>query len=513
MNAHQSFSRNGAANLQEIYRPHTSSLLQSKKMTLKCASVRTTRVGGAQRSQGSSATICASCGKDSQVMKSVVVVCVLAISVMGQTTGTKAGEVTRVAGESWLNHLHRNFEETSMGKTGRLGPPSSTAGEENPDWQRQLSADSTRKTVTLRGADLYRLNCWGCHGESGLGAPPEINSVINPTRATSTQLVLERMKNLGMDMSRADATQLANQSKTALLERLHKGGTDMPPFPHLTEPEVRAIVAYLKQLAGVPGAEQQQATVEESRLRVGEHIVKSTCHICHSAAGPNPNHEQLFNGAIPPLSTLTVRTNLPEFERKLRGGAPITMGTPPSLFRGRMPVFYYLDEDEVADAYMYLRLFPPEWSSPDPVMPVTEQKASSKIVPVRLNLEPATVTPPSNASNLTMIVAPVAAEIFVGLLLAGGFWFTLREIRRLTALSNSRKVLVMGAGIVAQDAPRSASSMFRAGTLVLTHSTSNDDAVAGVANPGDEPAFHHDDYRRFESSWLARWLEGEDEAA
>lgn len=446
-------------------------------------------------------------------MKSLLV-CLLAVSAMGQTAATKAAEVTLVAGESWLNHLHRNFEETSMGKTGRLGPPSSMKGEENPDWQRQLSVDSTSTTVTLRGADLYRLNCWGCHGESGLGAPPEINSVINPTRATSTQLVMERMKNLGMDMSRADATQLANQSKVALLQRLHKGGTDMPPFPNLSEPEVRAIVGYLKQLAGVPGAEHQQATVEESRLRVGEHVVKSTCHICHSAEGPNPNAEQLFHGSIPPLSTLTTRTSLPEFERKVRNGAPITMGTPPSPFRGRMPVFYYLDQDEVADAYLYLRLFPPEWAVPDPVMPATkQQKAASKAVPVELSIEPTTVAPTSNARDLIMIVAPVAAEIFVGLLLAGGFWFTLQEIRRLTALSNSRKVLVMGAGNVAQDAPRSASSMLRPGTLMLTHSTSNDNAAAGMANPDDEPAFHHDDYCRFESSWLARWLEEEDEAA
>ena len=56
------------------------------------------------------------------------------------------------------------------------------------------------------------------------------------------------MKTIGMDMSRADAAELANQSKAALLQRLHKGGTDMPPFPHLSEPEVRAILSYLKQL-------------------------------------------------------------------------------------------------------------------------------------------------------------------------------------------------------------------------------------------------------------------------
>src|ERR1700756_3108997 len=291
-------------------------------------------------------------------MKRLGVVCALAISALGQTPGAKTVQATPVEGESWLKHLHRTFEETSMGKTGRLGPPRAIGGEETSDRQTSLSADATNQTVTLHGSDLYRLNCWGCHGEFGLGAPPEINSVINPTRAMSTQVILERMKNLGMDMSRADAAVLANQSKAALLERLHKGGTDMPPFPHLSEPEVRAIVAYLKQLAGVPGAEKQQVALEESRLRVGEHIVKSTCHICHNAAGPNPTPEQLLKGAIPPLNTLTTRTSLPDFDRKLRTGAPILMGTPLAAFRGRMPVFYYLGAGEVEDAYLYLRLSP-----------------------------------------------------------------------------------------------------------------------------------------------------------
>ncbi|MBZ5688265.1 MAG: c-type cytochrome [Acidobacteriia bacterium] len=400
-----------------------------------------------------------------------------------------------------------------MGKTGRLGPPTSTGDEGTTGWQLRPAVDSTKRTVILHGADLYRLNCRGCHGEFGLGVPPEINSVINPTRSTSTQLVMERMKNLGMDMSRADAAQLANQSKAALLQRLHQGGTDMPPFPHLSEPEVHAIVAYLKQLAEIPGAEKQQAAVEESRLRVGEHIVKSTCHICHSGAGENPNAEQLFNGAIPPLNTLTTRTNLPEFERKIRSGAPIMMGTPPSPFRGRMPVFYYLSEDEVADAYIYLKLYPPE-SGPDPVMPATEQKqAASKVVPVGFTVESTATASPSNARDLIMIVFPIAAEIFVGLLLAGGLWFTFREIRRLTALSNSRKVLVMGDGSVAQHTLGSASSKARLGRHAQMPSTSDGNATAEVANHDDEPDFHHEDYRRFESSWLARWLEGEDEAA
>lgn len=437
-------------------------------------------------------------------MKSLVVVCVLAISVLGQSADTKAGQVTPVTGESWLNHLHRAFEETSMGKTGRLGP-SSGGDEGTTGWQLRRAAGTTKRTVILHGADLYRLNCRGCHGEFGLGVPPEINSVINPTRSTSTQLVMERMKNLGMDMSRADAAQLANQSKAALLQRLHQGGTDMPPFPHLSEPEVHAIVAYLKRLAEIPGAEKQQAAVEESRLRVGEHIVKSTCHICHGAAGENPSPAQLFNGAIPPLNTLTTRTSLPEFERKIRSGASIVMGTPPAPFRGRMPVFYYLSEEEVADAYMYLKLYPPE-SVPDPVMPAIEQKqAASKISPVGFDVEQTTPAPPSNARDLTVIIFPVAAA----LLLAGGLWFTLREVRRLTALYDSRKAFVMGDGSVAQQAPRSVLSKSRPGK----HSTSNDNDTVGVAIHDDEQPFHHHDYHTFESPWLARWLKREDEAA
>jgi mono/diheme cytochrome c family protein len=175
------------------------------------------------------------------------------------------------------------------------------------------------------------------------------------------------MKKSGMDISQTDAAQLAGQSRAALLQRLHNGGQDMPPFPHLSEAEIRSLAAYLKQLAGVPGAEHEQVGVKESPLRVGEHIVKSTCHVCHSAAGPNPSPQQLMDGAIPPLETLTTRTNRTEFVRKVTQGAPIIMGALPLACRGRMPVFHYLSEDEVADAYMYLTFYPPyHWAVVDP---------------------------------------------------------------------------------------------------------------------------------------------------
>jgi mono/diheme cytochrome c family protein len=361
--------------------------------------------------------------------------------------------VTVVAGESWLVHLNRPFNQTSMGKTGRLGPPAPAPGEEAAHWLPASSSSVAPHTVTLHGSDLYRLNCQGCHGESGQGAPPEINSVINPVRATSVTLVMERMKSTGMDISRADATKLAQQANAALLQRLHSGGQNMPPFPHLDEAEIRSLVMYLEQLAGVPGAEGQQIAVTESPLRVGEHIVKSTCHTCHSAAGPDPDPRQIEDGAIPPLSVLTARKSQPEFIRKVTHGAPILMGTPPMLYRGRMPVFYYLSEQEVADVYLYLTLYPPSESADRDMRialsqqgPTTgggtlppQQAGGSSFIP---NDPPTERQQPTKDTGRPTIVLLSAVGLFVVLLLAGGLGFTMREFQRLSAARQGRSLAV-----------------------------------------------------------------------
>jgi mono/diheme cytochrome c family protein len=302
--------------------------------------------------------------KKALYLKSLCVVLMLAASLSGQTLGTKDATVTAVAGVSWLSHLHRSFDETGMGKTWDLGPPALMPGEETPQWQPGLTPGFATNIVTLHGSDLYRLNCQGCHGGSGAGAPPEINSVINPVRAASVAVIMARTKKIGQEMSRADAAALANQANVLLIDRFHKGGESMPPFPHLSNAEIHLIVAYMEQLSDVPGTARNQVTIKESPYRVGEHIVKSTCHICHDSAGTNPTPQQLLEGAIPPLSTLTTRTNLPDFIRKVTHGAPIILGAMPfsygASYRGRMPVFRYMSEDEAADAYLYLTLYPPQ---------------------------------------------------------------------------------------------------------------------------------------------------------
>src|SRR5690348_8783443 len=73
---------------------------------------------------------------------------------------TGGARISAVKGESWLQHLHRSFDETSMGKTGRLGPPSAAAADAD---DRDYFTSSSRRTVFLSGSDLYRMNCRGCH--------------------------------------------------------------------------------------------------------------------------------------------------------------------------------------------------------------------------------------------------------------------------------------------------------------------------------------------------------------
>jgi mono/diheme cytochrome c family protein len=370
-----------------------------------------------------------------------------------KAVGGKEAAVTAVAGESWLTHLNRPFNETSMGKTWCLGPPAPASGEATSQGQPDGPSAVASQTFTVHGSDLYRMNCQGCHGESGEGAPPEINSVINPVRATSVELVLARMKVSGMEIGRADAVKLAQQSKTALLQRLHNGGENMPPFPHLNEAEVNSLFAYLKQLAAVPGAEREQLAVKESRIRVGEHIVKSTCHTCHAATGPAPDPQQIWNGAIPPLSVLTRRKSRTAFIQKVTHGAPILMGASPMLYRGRMPVFYYLSEEEAADVYLYLTRYPPsESASFDTAIalsqrgpaggggtPPPQRLVSASFAPANQTVE---AQQPRQGTDLQTVALLSGVGLFVILLLAGGLGFTVREFKRLSAKSSGCSVPV-----------------------------------------------------------------------
>ncbi|MBV8206174.1 MAG: c-type cytochrome [Acidobacteria bacterium] len=272
--------------------------------------------------------------------------------------------VTAISGRSWLNHLGAFVNETSMGKTGQWGPAPSEEEDlakvraKAPGGEIAIGAQASG-TIALTGADLYRLECQGCHRTDGRGVPPEINSMINPVRATSPELIRKHMEEMGAPMTAKDARELASQSQSALVQRISHGGLHMPGFLDLNTVEIQALVAYVNQLAGVPGAETRQIRMNEPTTRVGEHLIKATCHICHDATGPKPSAQEMMDGMVPPLSTLTRTRSLNEFVAKVTEGAPVSMGVLELHYRGRMPVFYYIRPEEAAAAYMYLTMYPP----------------------------------------------------------------------------------------------------------------------------------------------------------
>jgi mono/diheme cytochrome c family protein len=216
------------------------------------------------------------------------------------------------------------------------------------------------RPVVLSGADLYRLNCQSCHRAEGTGSPAEIKSVLGLVQGSSVELVRQHLQQEGKAAAGSAARAQATRARADLYQRIQKGGQRMPAFAHLQEADIDAIYAYLTQLAGTPDASPQSRRTT-SWARLGEHVVKGTCHICHDAVGPRPSEQaRLLQGTIPPFTTLLEDKPVVDFVTKVRSGAPVMTADPAFHYRGRMPVFSYLQDVEVAAAYMFLVDYPPQ---------------------------------------------------------------------------------------------------------------------------------------------------------
>ena len=263
--------------------------------------------------------------------------------------------VTPVEGPSWLNHLQLGSGSSSLGRgANRYGPaPDAHAVPHTPE------SFVAGQAVELSGADIYRLNCQACHREEGTGAPPEIKSVLDLVRGSSLELVRKQLSAEGKDASLPAARAMAAETKQALYLRIRHGGQRMPALGHLDSADVDVLYAYLTKLAQVPDAPPQTSR-PFSWARLGEHVIKGTCHICHDAVGPRPDWQAVLQGAIPPLSVLMAENSQASFIAKARDGAPVTTGYATFHYRGRMPVFYYLQDQELAAAYDFLSVYPPQ---------------------------------------------------------------------------------------------------------------------------------------------------------
>ncbi len=303
----------------------------------------------------------------------------LAMSIKTGEAQETAPVVTPVYGKSRLSQLGLSVEATRMGHMGGAIPPLSTARREPAlaveDWPRpghlgaiirkfyslfglddKKASEALNQPLVLIGADLYRLNCQSCHGPDGNGSPPEIKPVLGPVQGASPVLVQRRMEERGRPIDKAFAEELAADAEKALRERLIKGGEKMPAFRHLEGEEVGALFSYLKWLVGAPASETPDLRVVQSVARVGEHLGKGTCHICHDATGPGGGHMMMMRGTIPSLASFPKQKSMGEVAAKVLRGASGMMAM---MHRSRMPVFPYLMEEEVVASYLYLAAYPP----------------------------------------------------------------------------------------------------------------------------------------------------------
>ncbi len=289
-------------------------------------------------------------------------------------TGTKiaSSPTSFLQTPSWLTHLQLTVAQTRMGQMGGTDRPAAPRAPEvvstrgantlSSVMQRLLpafrsnpeqSAQLLNETFPVTGADLYRWNCQSCHGPDGKGAPPEINSLLGPVQGTSPVLLKARMQARGIEADDDMAAQASEMAMTSLRDRLRFGGKSMPAFEYLNADEVEALLGYLEKLAEVPGSKRTGLVATESAGRVGEQILRGTCHICHDGRNSSDSQAAMMNGVIPSLASIPQRQSFTGVVQQVQHGSSMKMkmmGGPP------MPALPYFSDEEIEAAYMVVSL-------------------------------------------------------------------------------------------------------------------------------------------------------------
>ncbi|NOY93714.1 MAG: c-type cytochrome, partial [Deltaproteobacteria bacterium] len=106
------------------------------------------------------------------------------------------------------------------------------------------------------GREVFRMNCQGCHGAGAAGSAR------------------------GPALTKMGTALAAGAGDGIVRARLAGGGQEMPPFTHLSRPEVDAVIGFLVELGG--GRARPEARVAPlAGAALGEHLYRSNCAGCH----------------------------------------------------------------------------------------------------------------------------------------------------------------------------------------------------------------------------------------
>jgi mono/diheme cytochrome c family protein len=170
----------------------------------------------------------------------------------------------------------------------------------------------------INAAELYRLNCAGCHGMERQGNPPTFPSLVNIK---------------------------AKKSKEEIVIQVKNGKGIMPPMTHLSDAEINAIVSYLYDEG--PAVQENFVVEELSTAQKGEMLFKSNCTSCHRTITTDPrpqNANTKVCGMMEPATLSGVPTwyNKNEFARILDKGPCY------------MPSFSFMSQADKDAVYDYL---------------------------------------------------------------------------------------------------------------------------------------------------------------
>ena len=127
-----------------------------------------------------------------------------------------------------------------------------------------LSASAADSAFIKKGRQVYEENCSACHQADAIGKAGFAPSLTNPEFLSLSSDSFLRANIVG-----------------------GREGTGMPPFAHLGERDVDAIIAYLRSFATLPDRSAEVDAQPEARgdPRLGSQWYEYICSTCHGGVG------------------------------------------------------------------------------------------------------------------------------------------------------------------------------------------------------------------------------------